>query len=158
MAIKLTQKEADTLIDMLKRTVEKEISFPQRNGRVEFDVIGDRREEVFVVNLSRKGINAEGASYQGRVRHSGAILMRLDINPTATHTNPDGLKITGTHLHIYTEEYDMAMAIPFDIGNKNLYQSCYTFFEKFYIIEQPKITQRPTLSEFDNYGYSKNGQ
>lgn len=42
MAIKLTQKEADMLIDMLKKTVEKEIVFPQSNGRVEFDVTGDR--------------------------------------------------------------------------------------------------------------------
>ena len=46
MAIRLTQKEADMLIGMLKRTVEKEISFPQSKGRIEFDVQGERRDDV----------------------------------------------------------------------------------------------------------------
>ena len=34
------------LIDMLKKIVEKEISFPQVKGRIEFDVQADRREDV----------------------------------------------------------------------------------------------------------------
>ena len=52
MAIRLTQKEADMLIDMLKKTVVKAISFPRSKGRVEFDVQGDRREDIFAVNIS----------------------------------------------------------------------------------------------------------
>ena len=148
MAIRLTQKEADMLINMLKKTVVKEISFPYRKGRVEFDVQGDRREDVFAVNISRKGINAAGASYHGRVRTgSGAPLMRLDVNPTSIHTNPDGEKITGTHLHIYTEEHEMDVAMPFDIENKSLFELCYTFFERFNIIEPPSVTQQLTLFE-----------
>jgi len=147
VAIKLTQKEADMLIEMLKKTVEKEILFPNGKGRVEFDVLGDRREDIFAINISRKGINAAGATYQGRVRTSGAILMRLDVNPTAVHPNPDGEKITGTHLHVYTEEHDMALAIPFDIENKDLYQVCYSFFEQFHIIEPPDVIQQLTLAE-----------
>jgi hypothetical protein len=145
MAIKLTQKEADMLIDMLKKAVEKEISFPSSKGRVEFDVSGDRREDIFVVNISRKGIDDTGASYQGRVRSSGVILMRLDVNPTAVHTNPNNEKIHGTHLHIYTEEHDMGIAIPFDVGNKDLFQLCYSFFERFHIIEPPIITQQLSI-------------
>jgi len=78
VAVRFTQKEASKLIDMLKRAVEKEINLPSGKGRVEFDVSGDRREDVFAVNISRKGINATGASYQGRVRTSGTILMRLE--------------------------------------------------------------------------------
>jgi len=147
IALKLTQKEADMLIDMLKKTVEKEITFPELKGRVEFDVQGVRKEDVFAVNISRKGINASGASYQGRVRASGSILMRLDINPASVHINPDGEKITGTHLHIYTEEYDMSMAVPFDIENKDLYQLCRVFLEKFNVIETPMINQQFTLTE-----------
>ena len=139
MAIRLTQKEADTLIEMLKKTVKKEITFPITKGRVEFDVLGDRKEDVFAVNISRKGINAAGATYQGRVRTSGAILMRLDVNPTTAHCNPDGEKINGTHLHIYTEEHDMSVAMPFDIENKDLYELCYSFFERFRIIEPPDV-------------------
>ena len=147
MAIKLTQKEADMLIDMLKKTVEKEIEFPQTKGRVEFDVQGDRREDIFAINISRKGINATGASYHGRARTRGNDLMRLDVNPTGVHTNPDGEKITGTHLHVYTEEHDMSLAIPFDIENKDLYQLCYSFFERFNIVEPPYISHQLTLME-----------
>jgi len=147
VAIKLTQIEADMLINMLKKTVEKEIEFPSGKGRVEFDVQGERREDIFAVNISRKGINAEGASYQGRVRTSGTLLMRLDVNPTAVHTNPDGEKIVGTHIHIYTEEHDMSLAMLFDVGDKDLYELCYKFFEKFNIIEPPNVTQQLKLSE-----------
>jgi hypothetical protein len=147
MAIRLTQKEADMLIEMLKKTIEKEISFPSSKGRVEFDVLGDRREDIFAVNISRKGINAAGTSYQGRVRTSGTILMRLDVNPTAVHPNPDGEKIIGTHLHIYTEEHDMAYATAFDIENKDLYQLCHSFFERFHIVEPPNVTQQLELTE-----------
>jgi len=145
MATKLTQKEADMLIDMLKKTVEKQIQFPHSKGRVEFDVLGDRREDVFVINISRKGINSKGASYQGRVRASGVILLRLDVNPTAIHTNPDGEKVSGTHLHIYTEGHDMTYAMPFDAGNNNLNELCYAFFDRFHVIEKPLITLQMSL-------------
>ena len=144
MAVRLTQKEADMLIKMLKKTVEAEIAFPQEKGRVEFDVHGDRKEDIFVVNISRKGINATGASYQGRVRTSGVILMRLDVNPTAVHPNPDEEKITGTHLHVYTEEYDMAMAVPFVLRE----------------IQHPRTAKRIPPANNDGgvieYGHSKN--
>ena len=146
MAIKLTQKEADMLIDMLKKTVQKDLELPSGKGRVEFDVTGDRKEDVFVVNISRKGINESSASYQGRVRYgSGAILMRLDVNPTQPHRNPDGEKISGTHLHIYTEEYGERMAVPFDVEDKDLFDLCYAFFERFNIVETPRVTQQLTL-------------
>jgi len=147
MATRLTKKEADMLIDMLKRTVEKDIPFPVSNGRIEFDATGDRREDIFAVNISRKGIKASGATYQGRVRTSGVILMRLDVNPTSVHLNPDGEKITGTHLHIYTEDSDTGFAIPFDVENKDLYQLCYSFFERFNIVEPPNVMQQLTLTE-----------
>jgi hypothetical protein len=146
MASKLTQKEADMLISMLKKTVEKEIAFPESKGRVEFDVIGSRRDDIFAINVARKGINDAGASYQGRTRKSGNILMRLDVNPTGTHENPDGEKVRGTHLHVYTEEHDMGLAIPFDVESKELYAICYIFFEKFNIIEPPSVTQQTMLA------------
>ena len=147
MAVRLTQKEADMLINMLKKTVEKEINFPCGKGRVEFDVTGDRREDIFAVNIQRKGINAGGATYQGRVRTNGVILMRLDVNPTGVHTNPDGDKITGTHIHIYTEKYGDSWAIPFDVESMDLYQLCHTFFGRFNVVEPPKMNQQLTLLE-----------
>lgn len=145
MPVTLTQKEADMLINMLKKTAEDCIEFPSKKGRVEFDVTGERREDVFVVNIARKGINAGGASYQGRLRHSGTILLRLDVNPTSKHENPDGQIILGTHLHAYTEDYEMMYAVAFDVENKGLYAMCFEFFQRFNIIEPPEVTKQETL-------------
>ena len=74
--------------------------------------------------------------------------MRLDINPTGVHENPsDRKKIYGSHIHIYTEEYELAEAIPFDTEGKDLYDLCYTFFEKFNIIESPQIIYQHSLND-----------
>lgn len=42
--------------------------------------------------------------------------MRLDTNPTSSHTNPDGEVIKGTHIHRYVEGFDekFAMAVNFE--------------------------------------------
>ena len=73
--------------------------------------------------------------------------MRLDIDPNGRHTNPppNHEVIHGNHLHIYSEEYGMTYAIPFDIENKDLYTLCYTFFEKFHIIEPPKVFYQESM-------------
>jgi len=97
MATKLTQKEADMLISMLKESVEKHIEFPNGKGRVEFDAVdSEEKKEKFVINISRKGINSEAVSYQGRHPRTGEILLRLDINPSTFHRNPSsGEKVVG---------------------------------------------------------------
>ena len=142
----LTQKEADMLIGMLKKTVAQEIEFPSAPGRVQFEAVGERRENRFVVNISRKGINNEGATYQGREKYKGIILLRLDVNSSGTHVNPlSREKITGTHLHVYTEEFEMKETVPFDVNNQDLYQLCFSFFDKFNIIEKPIVIEQQKL-------------
>ena len=147
MAGLLTQAEADKLIEMLKCTVEKRIVFPEQKGGVSFTVIGERRDDEFIINIDRKGRIAEKCTYQGRVRQSNQVLLRLDIDPNARHTNPgaDGEIVRGNHLHIYSEEYDMKYAIPFDIQNKDLYNLCYTFFERFHVMEPPAVFCQQTI-------------
>jgi len=142
MAIRLTQAEADMLIDMLKKFVEKRVlEFPSTKGKLSFDVIGERRTDEFVVSIDRKGLNALGCTYQGRLKSNNLILLRLDINPTAIHKNPSsGEKIHGSHLHIYTEEHDIREAIPFDTEEKNMYELCFVFFERFHVVEPPTLT------------------
>lgn len=138
--LKLTQVEANMLIDMLKRTVKNAtLQFPPVKGKLIFDVIGERRTDVFTINIDRKGINAQGGTYQGRIKSNNVILLRLDVNPTAVHLNPNGERIYGTHLHIYSEEYELKEAIPFDVENQDLYEVCYTFFKRFNIIEPPEM-------------------
>jgi hypothetical protein len=148
MAIKLTKAEAETLIEMLKRFVQQHcLGFPSKKGKLEFDVIGERKTDEFVVNIDRKGINADSCTYQGRIKSNNIVLLRLDINPTSIHINPSNHeKLVGSHLHIYSDEFEMSEAIPFDIEDKDLYELCFTFFEKFHIIEPPEILYQITLN------------
>lgn len=147
----LTQEEANRLISMLKRTVDECLVFPHsREENASFLVIGDKAFDEFVVNIDRKGVLDENCTYQGRVRLSNQILMRLDIGKTLRHTNPKGAggdTIVGNHLHVYREEYDMACAVPFDANDDNLYEICYTFFERFNVIEPPEIIDQIALDE-----------
>lgn len=39
----------------------------------------------------------------------------------------------------------MKFAIPFDPEDKGLYELCYTFFEKFHIIEPPEVFYQETI-------------
>jgi len=149
--IKLTQNEADKLISMLKRKIiDEQINFPNRKEKISFDVLGERRTDEFVVNIERKGINAQGCTYQGRIKSNNIILMRLDVNPTAVHINlKDGSKIEGSHIHIYDEEWETRYAIPFDVEGKDLFEICYSFFEKFNVIEPPTIIYQEKLEGFE---------
>ena len=53
---KLSQEEANELINALKRKIEEKIFyFPHEKGRLEFNVLSDDEKE-FVVNIQRKGI------------------------------------------------------------------------------------------------------
>lgn len=47
--------------------------------------------------------------------HKVIVLVRLDIDG-APHTNPDGTKLNGSHLHIYRERYEdkWAVSLPHD--------------------------------------------
>lgn len=147
MAIKLTQAEAEMLIEMLKSTIKKHaLQFPSAKEKLSFDVIGERRTDVFTINIDRKGINANGCTYQGRVKSNNIVLLRLDVNPTAKHRNAsDGQLIIGTHIHIYDEEYELGEAIAFDIENKSLDELCQTFFEKFNIINPPEVAYQQVI-------------
>lgn len=153
---KLTQKEADLLMAMMKTVLEKEIEFPNQKGRIELKALGNNEKDEFIINISRKGINSKCATYQGRHKRSGAILIRIDINPTGKriHTNPDGISIEKgiSHIHIYREDSTRkegdSFAIPFDSENKELHEICSIFFKKFNIANPPKIIYKPTLNDF----------
>jgi len=63
------------------------------------DLIGNDNRERFLLDLWRGIFKLSKVKYQTRGRQI-IVLARLDING-APHTNPDGGKVTGTHLHIY---------------------------------------------------------
>lgn len=49
-----------------------------------------------------------------QTRAFSSPLVRVDIDPGAAHTNPDGTVIHGSHVHIATERYGDRVAYPID--------------------------------------------
>ena len=143
----LSTEEAYELIEILKKKVEEEIYyFPNNSGRFEFEVISDD-EKSFIVNVQRKGLNNGNCTYLGRLLN-GTILMRLDVGKNIKHYDKKtNTTILGSHLHIYSKEYGTE-AIPFDIDNKDLFDICFDFFEKFHIIDPPTIAKVNLLDNF----------
>ncbi len=136
----LTTKEAENMITMLKHYVDGvALGFPDAGGKLNFSVIGETRSDKFAVSVYRQRLNETGGTFQGRTENSNIVLMRLDVNPTAVHQNPDGEKICGTHLHIYNEEYGDKFAVPFDTKDKDLFQNCLIFLNKFNIVDSDDI-------------------
>lgn len=139
-AVKLTQDEAKRLLDMTKRSLIAEMNFPTRGKTKEFDVIGDTKKDVFSINIYRGKINAFKYDMGARIKKNGIMLLQLHINPSNVHVNPNGQKITGSHWHIYTEQYGRTFAFPADdINSDEFVDNTISFLNRFNVIEKPEI-------------------
>lgn len=139
-AVKLTQDEAKRLLDMTKRSLIAEMNFPTRGKTKEFDVIGDTKKDVFSINIYRGKINAFKYDMGARIKKNGIMLLQLHINPSNVHINPDGQKITGSHWHIYTEQYGRTFAFPADdINSDEFVDNTISFLNRFNVIEKPEF-------------------
>ena len=49
-SIKISQAEAEKLLKTLKRSLVTEIDFPSAGNEIEFNVIGDRRQDTFAID------------------------------------------------------------------------------------------------------------
>lgn len=143
---KLSQAEADKLLNMLKRTLKKQVDFPKKGQTEEFKVIGESKKDEFTINIFRGKVSHTKYNIGGRISKNGVLLLELHINPTNVHPNPDGEKITGSHWHIYTEEHGRRLAIPAsDIEDENFVETTIQFLEKFNVVEKPEIIHQLEL-------------
>ena len=53
-SFKISQAEANRLIAMLKHSLVSDITFPSRGKDTEFNVIGDKKQNVFSINIFRE--------------------------------------------------------------------------------------------------------
>lgn len=139
-AEKLTQDEAKRLIEMVKSSLVAAINFPSRGKTKEFDVVGDTKKDVFSINIFRAKIQPFKYNFGARIKKNGIMLLELHINQSAVHRNPDGEKITGSHWHIYTEDYGRDYAFTADEVQSDLFvDNAIKFLEKFKVVEKPAI-------------------
>lgn len=107
----LTQVEADTLMAMKKRRIDKtESDYPNLGGRITLPLVSMDRREKFFLDLRRSRTALVRGTYQNRGRQV-VILARLDFGGTP-HRNPDGEEIGSPHLHLYREGCGDKWAFP----------------------------------------------
>lgn len=142
---KLTQSEANRLLEMIKKSLVNEISFPNKGKDIEFDVSGEKKQDLFTIKIFRGNKNSKKCDLGARIKINGILLLELHINP-APHINPDGKKIIGNHWHIYTEEYGRKQAFPAEeINSDDFVINTIIFLNKFNVIEHPEITFQTEL-------------
>ena len=85
MAIILTQEEADELLEMLKKCVQKSFSLPKNGERdnLEIQAINDR-SKIFIISVSRVNKSVDKVSFTARYKKGDVRLLRLDVSPTWT--------------------------------------------------------------------------
>jgi hypothetical protein len=107
----LTQAEADALIAMEKRFIQllPDTLRPGKNQTFELSGYPDTKERFFL-DLWRGSIKLTKYRFQNRGRKV-VILVRLELN-VAPHTNPDGTRIGGTHLHLIVRDMKISGQFP----------------------------------------------
>lgn len=137
---KLTQEEAERLLNMLKSSIDNELSFPSMGEYIEFDVVGKASKDLFATKIYRGKINRKKYEIGARIKKDGIMLLELHINPGKVHQNPDGEKICGSHWHIFSEEYGRRYAFPADnIESEKFIENTIAFLEKFNVIDKPSF-------------------
>ena len=139
----LTQAEANQLMQMTKRFVSPPASISIPPGLDEsFELISLDERERFLLDVWRGTLRLTKLKFQNRVR-TVIVLARLDVDG-APHTNPDGEKLAGTHVHFFREGYDDKWAYPVDPKVFTLLSDPETTFQQFCAfckIESPPPTQ-----------------
>jgi len=115
----LTQAEADLFLQTAKHFVRPPATIDIPSGVDETYELADPNDrERFLLDVWRGTLRLSKLKFQNRVR-TAIILVRLDVDG-APHTNPDGVRLPGTHLHLYQEGYDDKWAYPVDSEVFNL--------------------------------------
>jgi len=126
----LTQSEADQFIQTVKHFVHPpaSISIPP-GGDDTYELAGPDDRERFLLDIWRGTLRLTKLKFQNRVR-TIVVLVRLDVDG-APHTNPDGQRLSGTHLHVFKEGYDDRWAYPVDTGTFTLLSDPGATFQDF---------------------------
>lgn len=143
---KITQEEAERLLNMMKKTLSENIDFPEKGEQIEFELSGDTKKDIFITKIYRGRINRKKYEIGARVKNNNILLLELHISPGKVHPNPDGTKIIGSHWHIYTEEFERRFAYPAEnLESDKFVENTILFLDKFNVIEKPTINYQLEL-------------
>lgn len=138
----LLQTEADSLIALPKRFASRTPMHIPRGCDIVCDLVENSGPERFILDVWRGTIKLSKVKMQKRVR-TVVVLVRLDICG-AKHTNPDGVEVSGTHVHVYREGYDDKWASelkPEAFGDAASIRQCFLDFCRFCTIEPVQFSE-----------------
>lgn len=143
---KLTQEEAERLLHMLKKSIVQSIEFPSKGQKIEFDLKGDTKKDLFTTKIYRGRIDRNKYEINARIKKNNILLLELHVSSSKVHQNPDGKKIIGSHWHIYTEEHGRSFAYPAEnLQSDKFVENTILFLDKFNVIEKPAINYQLEL-------------
>jgi hypothetical protein len=126
----LTQLEADQYLKMAKHFIQPPATITIPPGADEsHDLATPDDRERFLLDIWRGTLRLTKLKFQNRVRTS-IVLVRLDVDG-APHTNPDGQRLSGTHLHLFKEGYEDKWAETIDPKTFTSLSDPATTFQEF---------------------------
>lgn len=142
----MTSYQADVLINTLKNLVNsnKDIYIPLAGKKELIEAISVFENEVFTNSMFRGRHEPSKLSLHAMYNSTNTPLLRLDIN-AGIHTNPDGEKIEGSHLHLYKDGFEIQYAIPFDVTSDDLVAATKGFMVRFNVIDVKDVIYQDGL-------------
>ncbi len=137
----MTQAEADALLGMAKLFVSGAPVSLLPGVDETHELASVDQKERFLLDVWRGIIRISKLRKQTRGRKV-TVLARVDVDGSP-HTNPDGTKLPGTHLHLYREGYEDRWAYPIPSSFSNLSDPNQVFADFCVLcnIQQPPATQ-----------------
>lgn len=137
----MIQQEIDYLLRLRKYRKDNNIAeLPYSSGeKIILPLVSDDPKESFDLIVRCGKIELKKYHFVNRANKC-ICLVRLDLEPSV-HINPDGQKIVGPHMHIYTAEYGerTAMSLPANLDTTNLQDVITFFMSRCNIITPPDI-------------------
>ena len=105
--------DINTLLSEKKEFIQQNAVFPVQGTILPLNGVGMSTRIDYIVDINRKYYSLKRITFHQRV-FTNISLLRLDLVDSKPHRNPDGTKISGTHLHVYREGFGDTWAYELD--------------------------------------------
>ena len=137
----LQDEEVQQIVQLLKHP-KNQMNFDEAYnklltlfGKLKIDesIIDEHEDIEFMLNVYRGRIEESRFSLHLRFKEYHHHLVRIDIHPSNNHINPDNTKVIGSHIHIYSNEFEPrdSVAIPINESDFPLVENLLDAFHKF---------------------------
>lgn len=114
------------LLMKVKKCIEGVFIPPVAGEKRSYELSSSSKKDKFILDLNRGGRIELGRKKKFQNRYYEEVLVRLEID-SLPHINPDGKKLSGNHIHVYSEEYGDKYAYELDEFGGADFSECSTF-------------------------------